>query len=245
MLLKLEHPKILSEVISIISELVMEVRFRFDDNGMNVVAVDPATVALTALNIPKSAFSVYEAGNEVIGVNLEGFKSVLRRCRTGSSLVLTTEDNFLKIEIHDKIKRIFHLALIDIEGEQREIPPLEFANEVEMSSIDFYESIEDCKIMADSCKFEKRENKFIIEASGLNSVKLEFSSDEAKIAGKDGDGRYSLEYLQKFARACKVTDKVRMNFVSDREDTYPLKLEFIIGKIALIFILAPRQKTDS
>ncbi len=245
MLLKLEHPKILSEVISIISDLVMEVKFRFDDNGLNVVAVDPATVALTALNIPKSAFSIYEASNETVGINLEGLKSVLRRCRTGSSLVLTTEDNFLKIEIHDKIKRIFHLALIDIEGEQREIPLLEFANEVEMSSIDFYESVEDCKIMADSCKFEKREGKFIIEASGLNSVKLEFSTDEAKIQGKDGDGRYSLEYLQKFAKACKVTDKVRLNFVNDKEETYPLKLEFIIGRIALVFILAPRQKTDN
>ena len=97
MLLKLEHPKILSEVVSIISDIVMEVKFRFDDNGLNLVAVDPATVALTALNIPKSAFSIYEASSETVGINLEGLKSVLRRCRTGSSLVLTTEDNFLKI----------------------------------------------------------------------------------------------------------------------------------------------------
>lgn len=245
MFLKLEHPRILSEVVSIVSELVLEVRFRFDDNGMNMVAVDPATVALTALTIPKSSFSQYEANNETVGVNLEGFKAILKRCRTGSSLLLKTEDNFLRIEIHDKIKRVFHLALIDIEGEQREIPPLEFSNEVEMSSLDFYESIEDAKIMADSCKFEKRENKFIIEASGLNSVRLEFSSDEAKVGGSDGDGRYSLEYLQKFAKACKITDRVRLNFVNAKEDTYPLKLEFIIGTIALVFILAPRQKTDN
>jgi proliferating cell nuclear antigen len=244
MLLKLEHPKILSEVVSIVSELVMDVRFRFDDNGMNLVAVDPATVALTALNIPKSAFSIYEAANEVVGINLEGLKSVLRRCRSGSSLILKTEDNFLRIEIHDKIKRVFHLALIDIEGEQREVPQLEFSNEIEMSSLDFYEAVEDCRIMADSCRFEKKEGKFIIEATGLNSVRLEFSNDEAKIGGTDGDGRYSLEYMQKFARACKVTDKVKLNFVNPTEDTYPLKLEFIIGKIALIFILAPRQKTD-
>ncbi|MEK6918962.1 MAG: hypothetical protein AABW73_02890 [Nanoarchaeota archaeon] len=245
MLLKLEHPKILSEVISIVSELVSEVRFRFDDNGMNLVAVDPATVALTALNIPKSAFSIYEAGNEMVGVNLEGLKSVLRRCRTGSSLILKTEDNFLRVEIHDKIKRVFHLALMDIEGEQREIPQLEFSNEIEMSSLDFFESVEDCKIMADSCTFQKRENKFIMEAAGLNSVKLEFSSDEAKIVGSDGDGRYSLEYLQKFTKACKVTDRVKLSFVNANEDTYPLKLEFVIGRIALIFILAPRQKTDN
>ena len=245
MFLKLEHPKILSEVVSIISELVLEVRFRFDENGMNLVAVDPATVALTSLTIPKTAFSQYEANNETIGINLEGFKSVLRRCRMGSSLVLTTEDNFLKVEIHDKIKRVFHLALIDIEGEQREIPSLEFSNEIEMSSIDFYEAVEDCRIMADSCRLEKRDDKFIIEASGLNSVKLEFSGDEARISGQEGDGRYSLEYLQKFAKACKITDKVKLNFVNAKEDTYPLKLEFIIGRIALIFILAPRQKTDT
>ena len=250
MQLKLEHPKILSEVISVISDLVLEVRFRFNENGMSLIAVDPANVALTSLLIPVSAFSQFEATEEMIGINLEGFKSVLRRCRTGSSLILKTEDNFLRVEIHDKIKRVFHLALIDIEGQdathlKQKMESLNFSNEIEMSSLDFYESIEDCKIMADSCRFEKKENKFVIEASGLNSVKLEFSSDEAKLSGQDGDGRYSLEYIQKFARACKVTDKVRLNFTNSNEETYPLKLEFIIGKLALIFVLAPRQKTDN
>ncbi|PIN90455.1 hypothetical protein COU61_02670 [Candidatus Pacearchaeota archaeon CG10_big_fil_rev_8_21_14_0_10_35_13] len=244
MKVKLDHPKILSDIVGIISELVLEVRFRFDASGMNVVAIDPANVALTALNIPASSFSQYEVNNENIGISLESLKAVLRRTKVGSSIVMQTEENNLKIEINDKIKRTFRIALIDIEGEQKEIPSLEFSNEVEMSAVDFSEAIEDCKIVADSCRFEIKGGMFVIEASGLNSVKLEFSNDEAKISGEEKKSKYSLEYLQKFSRACKLTDKVKMNFSSKNETDYPLRLEFIIGRIGLIFILAPRVETE-
>ena len=121
-------------------------------------------------------------------------------------------------------------VLIDVEGEQKEIPNLNFSNEVEMSSVDFYESIEDCKVVADSCKFETLNGKFVVEASGLNSVRLEFSTDEAKISGEDKKSKYSLEYLQKFSKACKLTDRVKLNFAGKGEDNYPLKTEIIINK---------------
>ena len=42
MLLKLDNPKILSDVITIISELVSEVRIRVNKEGFVIVAIDPA-----------------------------------------------------------------------------------------------------------------------------------------------------------------------------------------------------------
>ena len=240
MLVKLDNPKIFSDVIGIISELVTEVKIKVDKQGLSIVAIDPANVALVAFNIPSTAFSAFEANEEVLGLSLDSLKQILRRSSVGSSLIMQTEDNNLRIEIHDKIKRIFSLALIKIDTEDKAVPKLEFSCKVEMSSIDFSEAIEDCAIVGDAASFAIKEGKFIIEAKGLNSAKNEFSSDEVKIEGNSGKAKYSLEYLQKFARASRLTEKVRINF----SDDYPLRLEFNTQQIGLVFVLAPRVENE-
>lgn len=238
MLIKLANPKILSDIVAIISELVTEVKIKIDKNGMSIIAIDPANVSLVAFKLPIESFSTFEANDETIGINLESLKQVLKRCDVGSSLVIQTEENVLKIEIYDKTKRTFKLALIDIEQEDKAMPMLDYSCKVEMSSMDFAEAVEDCIIVADSCNFSVSQNKFIIEAKGLNSTKSEFS-EEIKAEG-EGKAKYSLEYMQKFIRACKLSEKIRINFSND----YPLKIEFKENNFDLAFILAPRVESE-
>lgn len=241
MLLKIDNPKILADVFGIISELVSEVRLKASmEHGLSIVAIDPANVALVSFKIPASSFSAFEASNETIGISLDSLKNVLRRVSSGSSLVMKTEDNFLKVEIHDKITRDFSLALIEIESEEKQVPSLEFSSKIEMNSVDFSEAVEDCAIVADSCSFILKEGKFVIEAKGLNSARNEFSGDEAKIEGSNGKSRYSLEYLQKFVKGAKIADKAGINF----SDDYPLKLEFKTSAVELVFVLAPRVENE-
>jgi len=248
MLLKLDEPKLLSDIIGIISELVLEVRIKVNKFGLSIIAIDPANVALVSFKLPAEAFSQLEVEEEIIGVSLDSLKSVLRRCSPGSSLIMQTEDNLLKIQIIDKIKREFRLSLIDIEAEEKVMPNLEFIGKIEISSMDLADSLEDCGIVADACSFIAKQDKFSIEAKGsLNSARSDFSSDELKIdikpgeeAGKEIKSRYSLEYLQKFLKATKITDKATINFSPD----YPLKLEFKTPKMELAFVLAPRVETE-
>src|SRR3989344_3367576 len=114
MLVKLENPVMLSRVVEIISELVTEVRIKVNEFGMSISAMDPANVAMVGFKLPKSAFSQFESGSEGLGINLDNFKRILKRCGGGSSLSLEKQDNLLKIAIQDKIKRNFTLSLIDI-----------------------------------------------------------------------------------------------------------------------------------
>jgi len=242
MLLKLEKPKLFSDIIGIISELVLEVKIKVNKEGMSIVAIDPANVAMVIFKLPPAAFTQLDVQDETIGVNLESFKAVLRRCSINSSLVLSTEENTIKIEIIDKIKREFILTLLDLEGKDKPVPSLEFATKVEMNSMDFAEAIEDCSIVSDSCGFECEGDKFEIFAKGpLNSARMAYSSDEVKIESTEkAKSKYSLEYLQKMAKATKINDKAVINFGKD----YPLKLEFKTPLIELAFILAPRIETE-
>ncbi|MEA3329593.1 MAG: proliferating cell nuclear antigen (pcna) [Nanoarchaeota archaeon] len=237
---RIENPKFFSEVISLISELVTEVKLKFNDGGMSITAVDPATVALVSFKLPKEGFSEYEAGNEVLGVNLDNFKAILRRAKTSSSLIMESTEGVLNLEVVDRVKRKFSLALIEVDGEDREMPSLEFLSQIQISPKDFMDAVEDCLIVSDSCTFIAEPEKFVVEASGLNSARAEFSSDEIKIISGESKARYSLEYLQKFMKAGKLTDKVFINFSND----HPLKLEFKTDTFQLAFVLAPRVEND-
>ncbi len=242
MKLKLDHPKLFSEIVSIISELVLEVRMRVNKEGLSILAIDPANVAMVLFKLPSNAFSEFETeAEEVLGVSLDNLKAVLRRIKPGSVLVITREENELKLQIRDKVTKEFNLALIDIEGEEKKIPNLEFASRIEMNGGDFSEAIEDSGVVADSCSFISESDKFIIKAKGsLNSYKSEFLSDQIDITAQNAHSKYSLEYLQKMIKATKITDKVIINF----SDDYPLKMDFITPFIELSFILAPRVEQE-
>ena len=244
MLVKLENPLLLTKAIEIISDLITEVRIKVNEFGMSITAMDPANVSMVNFKVPKSAFSQFESGNEVLGVNLDNLKQILRRCGSGSSLLLEKKENLLNIQIQDRIKRSFNLNLIDIESEDidfnEKVSRMEFSSLVEINSIDLVNSIEDCVIVADSCSFIIKDEKFIIEAKSLNSARSEFSGDEAKIKAEDCKAKYSLEYLQKFMKGAKLCEKITLQFAEE----HPLKIDFKNAEMELSFILAPRVETD-
>lgn len=242
MKVKLDNPKMFSDVIGIISELVTEVKIRVSKEGLNIVAIDPANVAMIIMNVPAPAFSLLEVEAEDIGINLESLKAVLKRCSYSSALIMSTEENTLKIEIIDRVKREFNLALIDLDKKDKPVPSLEFSTKIEINSVDFSEAIEDCMIVADSCSFEAQQNNFVISAKGsLNSARLAYNSDEAYIESPSPSrSKYSLEYLQKMLKATKLFEKSVLNFSTD----YPLRLEFNAPLMQLSFILAPRVDSE-
>jgi len=240
MLIKLENPGLLSRVVEIISELVTEVRIKVNDDGLSITAMDPANVSMVSFVLPKNSFSGFETDPEVLGINLENLKRILRRSGAGSSLIMEKKENTLNIQIQDRIKRNFSLSLIDIETEEKEMPSLEFSSIVELNSQDFIDSIEDCLVVSDACSFIIKEEKFFVEAHGLNSARSEFSGDEAKIQAEDCKSRYSLEYLQKFIKAAKLSDKTTLRFAND----HPLRMDVKKDSMQISFLLAPRVETE-
>ena len=66
MQLRLEDPRIFSNIIGIISELVTEVKIKVNKEGMNLTAVDPATVAMVYFNIPAELFSQFDVNKEEV-----------------------------------------------------------------------------------------------------------------------------------------------------------------------------------
>jgi proliferating cell nuclear antigen len=239
MLLKLADSKGFLDAISIMSELVTEIKIKVTKAGLSTVAVDPATVALVSFRIPAASFTEFEANDDELCVKIEDLKQILKRAEAGSLITLEKKEGKLAVTIQNEVKRSFTLALINIDEEERGIPNLDkFSSKVEMSSGMLQRAIDDASIVSDSCTFVTAEN-FTIEAKGdLNSCISEFDLNKAKFTGT-AKSKYSLEYLQKFIKAGKISDIVQIQYGND----YPARLDFK-GLVEMTFVLAPRSDEE-
>lgn len=247
MKLTLAEPKYLKDSVSIISELVNEARFLVKKNAIELVAMDPANVAMVIFKLLSSSFVEYKVDEETeISINLTSLKQVLKRSKPSDMITLEMEENKLKISFKGVTTRTFFLPIIELEENSQKIPELKFPVTIQMGASMLVDAIEDVDIVAESVSFTAEKSKFTISAEGdLSKAKIEIAEDEQTKILSDAAGqvksKYSIEYLKKMIQGGKLADEVTVQFSKD----YPLKLEFkAMNKVQLAFILAPRVEND-
>lgn len=238
MKLTLAEPQYLVDPISIISELVTEARIKIEKDKLEIVAMDPANVAMIIFTLLNTTFTEYQVEKStVIALNLESLKQILKRAKASDIISLALEENRLKITISGESIRTFNLALLELDESEQKIPSLNFAAKVQLGTDLFSEAIEDMGIIAESVMLIADKNKLTIESSSnLNAAKAELTNLITDLP-KSVKSKYSLEYLKKIAKAAKLTDQVTLHFGKD----YPLKAEYSLkDKLSFSVILAPR-----
>ena len=248
MRLTLAEPRYLKESVMIISDLVNEARFRVNKEAIELVAMDPANVAMVIFKLLSSSFTEYDVKKDVeIAINLSNLKQIMRRAKPDDMLTLELDpDNKLKIILKGNNLRTFNLPIIELDEKEQKMPDLKFPVEIKLPSEVLNEAIEDVDVVAESVTFQVEPKKFSISAEGdLSQANIEMKeSDNIKIK-IEGDekikAKYSIEYLKKMITGSKIADEASIYFNKD----YPLKLEYkTVDKVMLSFILAPRVENE-
>jgi len=247
MKLTLTEPKYFKDSVSIISELVNEARFKITQNAVELVAMDPANVAMVVFKLLSSAFAEYELDEEEsLGINLINLKQILRRAKPTDIMTIELEDSKLNIQFRGNSTRTFSLPIIESEDKEQKVPELVFPVQIKTTSTILNEAIEDVDVVADSVAFIAEPGVFIIKAEGdLSKAKIEIKpGEETKMTVDTNEtlkARYSIEYLKKMINGSKLSEEVSVSFNKD----YPLKLDYkVVDKLSLSFILAPRVEND-
>ncbi len=248
MKLVLAEPKYFKDSISIISDLVSEAKFKVTTDGLELVAMDPANVAMVIFKLLSSSFTECKVkGKEELAVNLNNLKQILRRSKNDDVVTLeTTEDSKLTIEFKSNTTRSFSIPTLELEDKEQKVPELTFPLSVVMDSGILSDSIDDVSVVSESVTFLGEKKTLSIKAEGdLSKAFIEINADENTVIKATGDAKYkakySLEYLKKMTAAGKMADQVTLQFNND----YPLKLEYkVTDRLLMSFILAPRVDND-
>jgi len=247
MRLTLAEPKYLKDSISIISELVNEASFKITSEGIELIAMDPANVAMVIFKLLSSCFTEYAVPKDIdMAINLNNLKQILKRANANDMLTLELDDqnNKLKIEFTGNSKRTFSIPIIELEEKEQKVPDLNFSATITAPASIINDAIDDADIVAESVTFSAEPQKMLVEASGdLSKARIEIPESESiKISAQEKvKAKYSIEYLKKMMGGSKLSENASLSFSKD----YPLKLEYkAIDKVMLSFILAPRVEND-
>ncbi len=248
MKLTLSEPRYLKDSILIISELVNEANLKLYKDRIELVAMDPASVAMTVFKLLSSAFTEYQITQEkTIGVNLANLTQILKRVKPTDVLTLELDENKnrLKVILKGISTKHFEMSLLDIDDKEQRIPSLKFNAKVETNTLLFNEAIEDMDIISDSLSLGVSADNLVIQSEGNTSAgKVNISTDEETaitLQGEPTTARYSIEYMKKIIKGSKLSNNVILELGQD----YPLRVEYrIVDKLSLMFILAPRTPTE-
>ncbi len=247
MKLTLSEVRYFKDSIAVISELVNEATFKVKPEGLEMIAMDPANVAMVVFKLLSSCFSEYHLDKPVnISINLNNLKQILRRAKPNDVLTLSLGEGKLEVTLKSDTTRKFSLPLIDIEEKEKKRPDLKFPISIKTTAAILSDAIEDVGIVAESVTFEGSPHSMRIVAEGdLSKAEIDIiPDDKTRIDSTTKDAvmaKYSVEYLKKMISASKIADEVKIEF----DKNYPLQLEFkAIDKVMLSFILAPRVDND-
>jgi proliferating cell nuclear antigen len=247
MKLTLAEPRYLKESIAVISELVNEARFKITPDAMELVAMDPANVAMVVFKLLSSAFVEYDVKQATeLSINLDNLKMIMRRIMPKDMVTLELADAKLKVILKGDVRRTFDIPILELEEKEQKVPELKFPITIAMSAAVLEQAIEDADLVAESVTLNADANSFNIAAEGdLSKALIEFKKDDNLKISFVGKGpvkaRYSIEYLKKIIKGSKLSDSTIIQFNND----YPLKVEYkVVDKLLLSFILAPRVEND-
>ncbi|MDY6769978.1 MAG: proliferating cell nuclear antigen (pcna) [Candidatus Nanohaloarchaea archaeon] len=243
---ELSDAGLLQDALQSISNIITEGVFQFSEDGVALVAADPAMVAMVDFTIEEDAFDAYECdGEEKIGVNIEDLYSIVRRAGSNESVVLELDEDDAKLNVtmRNGSERSFSLALLNLDED--DIPStddLDFSVAADVTTAVLDDAIGDASVVGDAVTVGADADGITLQAEGDNSTvetRIGAGSDGVMELQANGEVRsmFSLDYLNKMIKAKKLSDTAHVKLGDD----FPMRLEFQVPeKLHLSYILAPR-----
>jgi len=223
--------------------LVSEARWRFDDNGLHVRAVDPANVAMVIANINPRAFDAYQTGEDevVVGVDVDRLFEFAKSFGKKDLADISVLDGKMSV----KVKNIdYTISLIDPTAIRKEpkIPELDLPAKVVMSVEDFRQILNAADKFSEHVVLETSDAGFRITADGdIDKVTGYFNESVMEFNGAEARAMFGIEYLKEFFKVPEKNATVEIRLGTN----YPAWFTFEIQDgFTIEYILAPRIEAE-
>lgn len=240
---------LLKDSMKTISDLISEGLFQLEEDGLKLIAADPAMVALVDFKIEKEKFEEYQIDEEEkVGLNLENLYSILRRANSDDTITLELdkENSKFHITMENTSTRNFSLPILNLsEDDIPSTDQLDFTVEAELDTKVLESAVKDAMVVSDSVKVTADSEKIQIAAEGDQSnANFTITADSPgvhSLEGKNAESMFSLDYLSKMMGGKKLAENVTVKLGED----FPMRLEFDVPEESqMSFVLAPRIEED-
>jgi proliferating cell nuclear antigen len=234
--IRMDNAKYMAECVKAVASLIEEANMEFTKEGLNILAMDNASIALVDFNIPKEAFSKYDAeDNEKLGVNFDNLNKILSRARDGESMTLKKdkEDKFTIIFSQGKSSRRYKINSIEMNKETKKlIPKAEVRFKINKNNLET--DLKDANMISGFLNISISKEGFKVRARG-DIGELDNECNPEIISDKEVKGTFNLEYLFAMIKGCDKDSDINITLANNE----PISLSYNIGEAKLMFVLAP------
>lgn len=243
-------------LFSVIKDLLFDCNIHFDDAGMKICDLDRSQVGLVHLRLPKDNFAVYKCAKPMmLGVSITSLHKYLGHITQNNKTtlkLLIAEDNphELILEIvsdDDSDTQRFNMKLLDLELNPASLEGERFSCIINIPSDKFQRycrshslvgDVMDIITVGDQVKFRTESES---QGDRTESIIRANKEEQSSIFLADKDdmiaGRFSLKFLQMFAKAQNLAPSVVIYFKQD----FPLVLLYKMAELGeLKFALSPQ-----
>lgn len=234
--------------LALVDALVDECHVYFEDDGVRIPAMDPATVAAVHLTLDGSAFEHYEAEDAHVGVDVARLRDIVGIADRDQlvSLALDPETRKLDIAIGE-----LEYTLALLAPDTVRTPPdrsnlgIESMGGVVADADDFDRSVRAADMVADhiALGIDADDGTFYVEAEGdTDDVSLVLPGDDlVEFTPEDARSLFSVDYLKEINRA--MPNGVEVDLQLGTDVPLVMSYEFADGGGAVEYLVSPRIAT--
>lgn len=234
-------------IVDILSALVDEARFNFEQDKLTVKVVDPSHVAMIKMEVDAAAFESWEVDETALGLELDKISKLVQLANTGDLIIVNYNDAVGKAEFQvGEIERTIRpLDRNNIPNPN--VPEFPTAASISLSGAKFARALKAADQVGDLVTFSVDQNRFNIHVSGeSDAVNVSYEEGELQDLSCDNPvmSQYSLQYLLPLAKRIESNvETVTVRF----GDKHPLRLEFEFaeGGADVVYFLAPRVEGET
>ena len=212
-----------------------DINMYFSENGLYTQGMDGAHVCLFELSLRSDWFSSFDVEkNTTIGVNCELIFKVLNCLEEFQSIEISyNEGDKLNIKLTPNegvrgIVKEFEMPLVDIDSELLEIPDTDYSADIEISSNEFRELINQISIFGTDITFNCHDDIKIKGTGEYGAMNAIISEDDISMYQIEEDTELNLsfagKYLQEMCAFSRVSSSINLHFSNDT----PMKMQYSI-----------------
>lgn len=238
--------KTLKTLVDSLAKILDEASFRITVDGVKVVGMDPARVALIQVEIPYESFLELEVaeGRESVeaGFNMATLKDMLKRGKKGDVVEFRVTDDKVLVVVEGKVFKRYLVPNIEVVAEAPEGVSLEHSVEAVVLGDVLKRALKDAEIVSDVVEFEADEDRLAIRGRGEGKSRAEAVLTRESTALIDLQVRepaassYDIQYLKNVVGLTGIAEAVEVKFSSEK----PLELVFRSPEGSRVrYLLAP------
>uniref|UniRef100_A0A6M3LZB9 PCNA n=1 Tax=viral metagenome TaxID=1070528 RepID=A0A6M3LZB9_9ZZZZ len=231
-------------VMNLVKTVLVEYcKMQFSEDGIQILGMDPAHIAMIDAKIKPGLFETFTPG-EAISINVSEFTRFLDRSEKKERVTISVDSKAGKLIIAGEKsgwKRKFGVPILeDYESEIPE-PKIIFKASVKMLTSAFDKALKDADLVSEHVSLEINDGLASLKATGdmgeASNLWEKDSEDILEIKAEEkASAMYTLSYLRDMTSALKAfSEMIRLEMSTDM----PIKIEGYADAIEVILFLAP------